>query len=260
MVSQFVQSDCVPHHIHKDESGGRTNSSTFSLTVPPMGSKLLPMQAAGTSVAGFHGTRGDVLVALRRMQPVTAKELAAQFSFTPNALRRHLKALEAEGVVQFRREVRGVGGPVYAYSLTDAGERLFPRAYEPALAAALEVVRKEQGAEGVVRLFERQWAAVAGEIEPTVAALPLAERARFLAELVSSHGYMAEATAQSPTEATIREHNCALRGVAERFPEVCDAEARFFEHVLGAVVERQSHMLAGCNVCEYQVRVRTPDA
>lgn len=214
------------------------------------------MQAISSSFAGFHGLRGAVLVALKRSQPVTAKELAAQFALTPNALRRHLKALEAEGVVQFRREVRGVGGPVYAYSLSEAGEKLFPRAYEAALTAALEVVRQEQGAAGVARLFERQWSALAEQVEPSLAAQPLAERARILAELVSAHGYMAEATMRSPTEGTIREHNCALRGVAEQFPEVCDAEARFFEQVLGAEVERQSHMLAGCNVCEYHVKAR----
>src|SRR5687768_11192237 len=102
------------------------------------------------SLAGFRGIRGDVLVALKKAQPVTAKELAAEFRLTPNALRRHLKELEAEGFVRCAREVRGVGGPVLAYSLTEAGEGLFPRAYDVTLATVLDGVRERNGPEAVV--------------------------------------------------------------------------------------------------------------
>jgi hypothetical protein len=47
--------------------------------------------------------------------------------------------------------------------------------------------------------------------------------------------------------------------VAQRFPEICAAEARFFEEMLGAVVERQAHMLSGCNACEYSVQFARPE-
>ena len=95
--------------------------------------------------AGFRGTRGEILTALKRAQPLTAKELASKFGVTPNALRRHLKELEAEGIVRYQREIRGVGGPVFAFSLTEAGEALFPRAYEKALAEVLDLISGESG-------------------------------------------------------------------------------------------------------------------
>jgi DeoR family suf operon transcriptional repressor len=44
--------------------------------------------------------------------------------------------------------------------------------------------------------------------------------------------------------------------VAERFPEICAAEARFLADVLGAEVERREHMLDGCSACEYHVRFK----
>ena len=193
-------------------------------------------------------------MALKKAQPLTAKELAQRFEVTPNALRRHLKELEADGLVRHDREVRGVGGPTYAFALSDAGEALFPRAYAPALLDAIEVVREVSGVEGVVGMFERHWTSLLHDAEPELSQLPLAERARRLAELLSTEGYMAEAEAPSPTEATIRQHNCAIRAVAERFPEVCDAEIRFLAGALGAPVERQSHILDGCNACEYSVQ------
>ena len=52
----------------------------------------------------------------------------------------------------------------------------------------------------------------------------------------------------------LTEHNCAIREVAERFPEVCAAEQRFLASVLGGTVERRSHMLEGCGGCEYKVQ------
>ena len=212
------------------------------------------------SLPGYRGLRGELLVALKRTQPATAKELSAQFGLTANALRRHLKELETEGMVLYRREVRGVGGPVFSYSLTELGEGLFPRAYATALTQALELVREEQGSDGLRRLFEKQWSSVASDAKTLFANLPLHERAQLLAELLSSQGYMAEAEVHTPSVATIREHNCAIREVAERFPEVCAAEAKFLEEVLGAPVERHAHMVKGGNCCEYCVHVRTEES
>ena len=207
------------------------------------------------SLAGFRGIRGDVLIAVKRGQPVTAKELAAEFGLTANALRRHLKELETEGLVRCARQVRGVGGPVLAYSLTEAGEALFPRSYDTTLTTLLDNVREQHGAEGVVRLFRTQWERVASGAPAELASLPLGERAQLLAELLTSHGYMAEAAPDADADsALIREHNCVLRAVAEKFPEVCVAEEKFLAEFLGAVVERRKHIASGSSCCEYCVK------
>lgn len=209
------------------------------------------MADAQIALAGFRGLRSDLLVALRKEQPLTAGELGARFGLTANALRRHLKEMEDAGLVRFRREVRGVGGPVYTYSLTEQGEQLFPRSYANPLADALEIVRAEQGPEGVVRIFRRRWEALVAVAKPVLASLPLADRAHALGEMLSANGYMAEVESASPNDALIREHNCAVREIALRFPEVCTAEAAFIAEFLGTAVSRQSHMMHGCKSCEY---------
>ena len=210
------------------------------------------MHTVTTALGGYRGVRSELLVALKRAQPLTVHELAERFAVTPNALRRHLKALEDDGVVRWRREVRGVGGPVFAYALTEAGESLFPQDYAEPLLAALESLRETQGEGAVARIFERRWSALAEGARRRLEELPLGERAALLAELLSAHGYMAEAESAGGT-VTIRERHCALRDVASRFPEVCEAEGRFIERVLGAPVERTAHMASGCKVCEYRV-------
>lgn len=208
----------------------------------------------GTSVnspVGYRGTRSEILTALKMAQPLTAKELADKFGVTPNALRRHLKELEGEGIVRYQREIRGVGGPVFAFSLTEAGEALFPRAYERALTEVLDLVREQQGDEGLVQLFQRRWDDIARVARPELESLPVDQRATRLAELLTSLGYMAEARPVAGALPVLTEHNCAIRLIAERFPEVCAAEERFIADLLGAPVTRQAHIAKGANCCEY---------
>jgi DeoR family suf operon transcriptional repressor len=69
--------------------------------------------------------------------------------------------------------------------------------------------------------------------------------------MLTSLGYMAEADETAGTSQTLKEHNCAIRMVAERYPEVCEAEEQFIQAVLGAEVTRQTHITKGANCCEY---------
>jgi predicted ArsR family transcriptional regulator len=52
------------------------------------------------------------------------------------------------------------------------------------------------------------------------------------------------------------EHNCPMQQVAERFPELCEAEARFLAEVLEAEVTRSTHIASGCGSCEYVVNAK----
>ena len=111
------------------------------------------MQDVISALGGFRGVRAELLVALKKAQPLTAHELGEQFGLTANGLRRYLKALEEDGLVRYERAVHGVGAPVFAYSLAPAGEALFPRSYVSVLATALDALRAEQGTAAVAGVF-----------------------------------------------------------------------------------------------------------
>ena len=106
------------------------------------------------ALGGFRGVRAELLVALKKSQPLTAHELGERFGLTANALRRHLKVLEDEGLVRFEREVRGVGAPVFSYSLSVAGESLFPRRYMSVLSTALDALYEASGRDAVTTVLE----------------------------------------------------------------------------------------------------------
>ena len=216
------------------------------------------MQDVIGALGGFRGVRAELLVALKKAQPLTAHELGEQFGLTANGLRRYLKALEEDGLVRYERAVHGVGAPVIAYSLTPAGEALFPRSYVSVLATALDALRAQQGTAAVAGVLEWEWNRLADEAGPVLDALPLEERMPLVAELLTAKGYMAEAVQVdradgTPAATTLRIHNCAVREIAERFPEACAAEAKFVERLLGVPLVRGAHRMDGCGRCEYGV-------
>ncbi|MGH7676496.1 MAG: helix-turn-helix domain-containing protein, partial [Gemmatimonadales bacterium] len=59
-----------------------------------------------SQLAPHKGLRGEILVALKRAQPLTARDLADRLGVSPNAVRHHLKELEAETLVVYGREQR----------------------------------------------------------------------------------------------------------------------------------------------------------
>jgi DeoR family suf operon transcriptional repressor len=196
-----------------------------------------------------------VLVQLKRDRRLTARELGQRLGMSLNAVRHHLKELEAEGLVAYEREHRGVGAPAFAYRLTPAGEALFPRRYEETLTALLDQMVERDGREAAVSLLEAHFSELARRLKLELVGYTPAQRLRALARVLSEEGYMAEVRGGS-VEGTLTEHNCAIPAVAERFPEICAAEARFLADVLGAQVDRREHMLSGCSACEYHVRFK----
>jgi DeoR family suf operon transcriptional repressor len=175
-----------------------------------------------------------------------------------NAIRHHLKELEAAALVQYERQHRGVGAPAFAYTLTSAGEALFPKRYEATLTELLDHVVQREGRAGAVAVLEARYTALTRRLQEELAGATPAQRMSAVTRFLSDDGYMAEGTASSQG-GTLIEHNCAIQAVAERFPEICAAEARFLAAVLGAQVDRQEHILRGCSACEYRVRFSAAD-
>ena len=206
-----------------------------------------------------RGMRAEILLELKRAQPLTARDLADRVGVSANAVRHHLKELEAERLVTYGREQRGVGAPTFSFRLSDEGEALFPKRYEQALTQLLDVVARTQGRQATVGLLEAQYADLTLRLEGALAGASPAERIETVTQVLSEAGYMAEWD-EREGRFRLAEHNCALRAVAERFPEICAAEERFLQRVLAATVERRQHIVSGCNACEYAITFDTPRA
>lgn len=203
-------------------------------------------------LASHKGLRSDILLELKHAQPLTAKELAKKLGVSANAVRHHLKELEAERLVVYGREQRGIGAPTFAYRLSPEGEALFPKRYEQTLTELLERVSEKSGRQAVAELFDEHFAELSRRLSGELDGAGPADRLAVVTRAMSDAGYMAEWDEHAGSF-RLAEHNCAIRAVAERFPEVCAAEARFLAAALGADVERLAHIASGCNACEYAI-------
>lgn len=223
----------------------------------------MELSAASTHAAQLpvkpKGVRGTLLVELKRAHRLTAKELAARLNLSLNAVRHHLKELEAESLVEYERQHQGVGAPAYAYRLSSRGQGLFPRRYESTLTELLDYVVRREGRASAVAVLEARYEALTLRLQDQLVGATAPEKMAAVTQLLSDEGYMAEGTASLSGHGTLIEHNCAIQAVAERFPEICAAEARFLAATLGAEVDRREHILSGCSACEYRVRFGAAD-
>jgi DeoR family suf operon transcriptional repressor len=214
------------------------------------------MDTPNPGLPAHKGLRGDVLRELKRSQPLTAKDLAEKLGVSANAIRHHLKELEAELLVTYGREQRGVGAPTFAYRLSSHGEALFPKRYEQTLNDLLNRVAERQGRAATTALLDDLYSDLTRRLQVELEGVAPAARLTAVARVLSDAGYMAESDAAGGAF-RLAEHNCAIKSVAERFPEVCAAEAKFLQTVLAATVERTAHIVDGCNACEYAITFRT---
>jgi DeoR family transcriptional regulator, suf operon transcriptional repressor len=210
---------------------------------------------------GYRGIRGQLLVELKQVSGgLTARELTERTGASLNAVRHHLKDLESESLLVRRREQRGVGAPVHLYFLSQAGENLFPRRYQELLTETLSQVEGRNGRPAIVEAMDQHYGALAGRLKADLGDATGQERLDLVARILVEEGYMA-AWRESAGAMRLTEHNCAIKAVAQRFPEICELEERFLRDVLGAGVERHSHILSGCQACEYSIHFpeRGPD-
>src|SRR2546422_6414367 len=176
-------------------------------------------------LAAHTGPRGEILVELKRAQPLTAKQLAEKLGVSANAIRHHLKELEAEGLVAYGREHRGVGAPTFAYRLSGAGEALFPRRYEETLTELLQRVTEKAGRSAAVELLEDHYATLTRRLQSELDGVAGSDRVAAIARLMSEAGYMAGGEGGGGALPPFPD-KCAIPAVGEGVPAVCAAEGR----------------------------------
>ena len=122
----------------------------------------------------------------------------------------------------------------------------------------LDHLVEREGREVAVGLLQSYFGAIAQRLASRLEGRPGRGAAPRRGPGAVRRGYMAEGTV-TESGGTLTEHNCAISAVAERFPEICAAEARFLADVLNAEVARREHILSGCTTCEYHVRFRSAE-
>ncbi|MCC3589871.1 iron-sulfur cluster biosynthesis transcriptional regulator SufR [Microcoleus sp. PH2017_28_MFU_U_A] len=217
-------------------------------------------------------TKQDILQFLLKGGQGTALQLAESLDVSPQAIRRHLKDLEGEGLIQYRSVQAGMGRPQHIYELTSLGRDRFPNRYGDFAVSFLDTLAETVGREQVITILQKQWERKATDYRRLVGAGSLQERVIKLVELRRAEGYMAECYPVESVDVEIvemgdrdvkgdrfvlMEHNCAISNVAETFPSVCGNELEMFAAVLpDCTVERTHWIIDGEHRCGYLIIAR----
>jgi predicted ArsR family transcriptional regulator len=209
--------------------------------------------------AGSDRTRDAVARIILERGPQSAAALADRLGLSPAAIRRHLDGLVNSGLLVEREPrpaaTRGRGRPARTYAITDAGRAAFPHAYDDLATTALRYLHETGGDAAVVAFAEHRAATLAQALTDDVdfTAAPVSRTAS-LAEALSQHGYAAT-TESAAAGVQVCQHHCPVAHVAAEFPQLCEAETRAFERVLGTYVQRLATIAHGDGVCTTHVPV-----
>lgn len=204
-----------------------------------------------------RGTRARVARLILEHGPVAAVALGERLGLTPAAVRRHLDALLADGMIEPRtvrpRGQRGRGRPAKLFAITDAGRSAFEHAYDDLANSVLRFLAERVGDKAVTDFARSQVSSLMRRLEPVMLTVPADQRVQVLAQALSAEGYAASATKAKSGGDQLCQHHCPVAHVAAEFPQLCEAETEAFAQLLGTPVQRLATIAHGDGVCTTHV-------
>lgn len=208
---------------------------------------------------GQASTKQDIIQHILKQGQATAQELAEALEISPQATRRHLKELDAEGLVEHRALQTGLGRPQHVYQLSRLGRERLPHRYEEFAVSLLDTIAETVGEEQVSQVLRKQWEHKAARYREHLGPGSLQQRLDRLVQLRQNEGFMAE---YYPLEGErerflLVEHNCVISSLAESYPSICGHELEMFAAILpDCHVERTQWLNDGEHQCGYAIEAR----
>jgi len=199
-------------------------------------------------------TQRRVLEALKRRGEATADELAEALAVSSSAVRQHLGALRAAGLIEARQERGHTGRPADRYHATERANPLFVTPDD--LSIELLQLVDDEHPELVDRVFDRRRERLVEAAETHLAGTSIEARVAGVTELLDAQGYLCDWEQVGDGHFRINLHNCAIWAVASRFRKACASELEYLQGVLpDATVARVTHKTSGAHTCAYDIAV-----
>ena len=208
-----------------------------------------------------HSTKQDILEYLLKQGQAIAQDLAISLEVSPQAIRRHLKDLETEGLIVYQSVASGTGRPQHLYHLSPQGRDRFPNQYDRFAISFLDTLVDNLGYEQASKILHQHWQKKSIDYRQQLGDGVLVDRVAKLVELRRQEGYMAE---YHPLDGQddkfiLTEYNCAISQVANSFPAVCGHELEMFAAALeDCQVERTHWLVDGEHQCGYLISMINP--
>ncbi|MEP0546935.1 MAG: transcriptional regulator [Rhodothermales bacterium] len=200
------------------------------------------------------GTKGDLLLLMKRQGPISLDDAEAATGLTRPTLRQHLGGLERDRLVERSTQRQPRGRPSLRYALTPQAEALFPSRDGVLLGRLLDFLQERDDDALIEGFFEHYWDERLRDVQHRLSQVPEGdgdERLSVLVELLREQGFMPEVRSDEGG-LVIRECNCPFPEAVKRTRLPCRLEARFFERVFDDRISRVTYIPDGFPACTYE--------
>ena len=199
-------------------------------------------------------TRQEILNYLCRHGEATVRQLGDLLGMTSTGIRQHLAVLERDGHIAVRETLGRTGRPAFVYSLTPAGDALYPKRYADLSNVLLDEVRAMTGGRGLQALLMRAAARFAEPYQARMEGKELAERVAETASIINERGYIVDTESYSEGEFLINQYTCPFPNVAKCNSGVCALEVEFVRRLTGGDARLVRSLLRKDKSCTYRIR------
>lgn len=182
----------------------------------------------------------------------TVNDVAELVGVKSMTARHHLSALQADGLASVEEVRQPVGRPHNVYSLTEAGQSLFPQKYHLLVERMIEQLKDTLPTQDVEMFLQQMAESVAGKLHADIYQLPIEEQLVHLVELLGDEGFHAQWERIGDT-IRVTEYHCPYYFVGQSHPEVCTIDETIIRIAMGTDVVKSSCLLHGDSTCTFEL-------
>ena len=195
--------------------------------------------------------RLEIVNSLKRTKGMSVNELVEKMGMSYMGIKQHCLTLQRDGYLDTWRRPQKMGRPEMVYRLTRRSHDLFPVDSNEFTLELLKSIRDIYGANAPEKLlynvFENRTAALKAKVKGE----NVAERAKWLAKVRDSEGYMAQFLPSDKDGPQILECHSPILNLHEKYPIIGRLEQDMFEAVLGTSVRREDTRTSGLYECTF---------
>ncbi|MFQ6080349.1 MAG: helix-turn-helix transcriptional regulator [Candidatus Bathyarchaeia archaeon] len=201
----------------------------------------------------IHSLLGEtrrLLIANLLGKEVNAIELARKLGINESAVRRHLDALEREGLVSSKFERRERGRPKKMFSLTADGRAMFPRKSRALFSLLIQAITRRYGEEEVSSLMSVVAKNFAEKLITKEVRGDLENRLKQLVQLLDDYGFFTSLSKRGD-KYVIEYRNCVFEDIIPQFGKyICKIDEEVTRKVAGEVdIEWKERIAEGDKRC-----------
>jgi predicted ArsR family transcriptional regulator len=192
----------------------------------------------------LENTRQTILEILRRRKQVTVEDLTQELGLAPATVRRHLDILMRDAHVDVEQVRRETGRPHYVFSLSEAGEDMFPKYYvrlanrviDEIVALSPEEIQGRGGPELIDLICQKMAERLAQAYGPRITSSTLDGRVEQVVEVLVEEGIVLEPR-RTDEGYVLLGYGCPCRRVRENHNQICSHHRWLLSCLLDAEVE-----------------------